>query len=130
MFDVTQQRPPVRLEVIDRASVRRLVQDDAQYMSDAIAGGGNPHHVSLDRQDQVDAFAAALSDPDKAEFLRLYGEELNASAQARLDAAAALNAQEVEKHIETASDINQALLWTGFLALCGFVIFMIRRHFV
>lgn len=120
------KRPAIQLETIDRTSVRALVAEDKEYLLRAIAAGENAHHVSLDRQDQIDAFAASLNEDDKAEFYRLYLEELNASTQASLDATAAMNAQTAEIHIQNAQAASNVATWISLIGFFGFLFFMIK----
>lgn len=125
-MDLNEKRPPVHLEFIDRASVRALVAGDKQYLLDTIAAGGNPHHATLDRQDQIDIFAGNLNEVDRAEFYRFYVEELKASTQASLDTTAALNAQTAQVHMQTAQDASNVATWISIAVFFGFLLFMIK----
>ena len=57
-------RPEVFLEIIDRESVRNLVSGDSAYLKQAMAEGKNIHQVTLDRQDQVNNFMMKLCEAD------------------------------------------------------------------
>lgn len=83
----------ISLETIDRASVRHLAESDNAHQQTAASVGKNVHHIRLDRQDEIQAFASTLSGSDSKKFLQLYQEEMQALAQASIDAAAAMHAQ-------------------------------------
>jgi len=116
---LAEKRPPVHLETIDRPSVRQFVAAHSQYLLDAIAAGRNPHEITLDRQDQVNAFAATLSASEAERFYNLYTEELNASTQASLDKTAHLNAQVVAK-------TGQVTTWLSLIVFFVFLVSLIR----
>jgi hypothetical protein len=71
-------------------------------MREAALAGRNIHQLSLDRQNQVQAFAATLSPEDALKFWTLYGDEMQAVSQAVLDQANRTNAQTAAKHLQYA----------------------------
>jgi hypothetical protein len=58
-------RPDVRIEKIDRASVRLFVAEECAYLEQAIKGGDSGHEVAQNRARQISEFSATLSPIDQ-----------------------------------------------------------------
>jgi hypothetical protein len=119
-------RTPVALPSIDRSSVRALVEEDSAHMRLAHRAGVNAHQVALDRTDQINAFAASLSEPDRAVFLKLYQEEMGASSRSMMDQAKKLNAQTAAKSIKQITRAAQVSRALTIIAITAIGILMMR----
>ncbi len=108
-------RPPIHLAIIDRENVRRMVEEDSEYLKWAAAYKKNIHQVGLDRQDQVNAYMAGLSSTDLDKFIKLYEEEMRASTQAVLDNIAAINAGASAKLMQNATQASQVATWISLI---------------
>jgi hypothetical protein len=126
--DLPAVRAPVSLDHISRESVRALVASDSTYVLQAHAAGRNVHQVSLDRQDQINAYMATLSEDDLQRFLTLYLEEMNASTRAALDTTAALNASTAEKQMQTAMQASQFGVCIALIVFFVFLISAIKMY--
>lgn len=77
------------VQIPTRQEIRAYVAHQTALVKAHAAAGGNPHHMILDHQDQLDKFAGTLPDPQRAELLRVYTEEMSASVEAiKLEIAA------------------------------------------
>jgi len=117
---------PLHLNQIDRPAVRRLVEEYTSAAQEAGTRGENIHQWGLDQQDKVTQYAATLSEPDANLFWTLYGEEMQAAANAINDQTAALNAQVTQVHLQKAQDASNIATWISIAAFFAFVIFMIN----
>lgn len=117
---------PLYLSQIDRTTVRRLVEEYTLAAQEAGARGENIHQWALDQQDKVTQYASTLSEPDANLFWTLYGEEMQAAANAINDQTAALNSQVTQVHLQKAQDASTVATWISIAAFFGFVIFMIN----
>ncbi|MYM81122.1 hypothetical protein GTP44_04005 [Duganella sp. FT50W] len=106
---------PIRLEVIDRASVRALVESEGQYLAAVAKAGENVHQVALDRQDEIAKFAAALPAEDIGNFYALYNEEVAAAARASSDRILSQNAAETAKLMQRAQDSSNLSTWVSIM---------------
>jgi len=117
---------PIYLSQIDRPTVRRLVEEYTLAAQEARTRGENIHQWGLDQQDKVTQYASTLSEPDAILFWTLYGEEMQATANAINDQTAALNAQATHTHLQAAQDASNVATWISIIAFFAFVIFMIN----
>ena len=115
-------RPEVFLEIIDRESVRNLVSGDSAYLKQAMAEGKNIHQVTLDRQDQVNNFMMKLCEADLELFTKLYVEEMGASTKIALDEVAAINQNTSEQLMKNAVQQSQA---STIISIVIFFVFLI-----
>lgn len=118
--------PEINFPNLDRASVREFVANELEYRRQVAAEGVNAHQVDLDRQDQITAKMALLSEADQAKFLELYTQEMGAVTNALLEQAAAINANTMGQHVQAANNAAQMSTWISIIAFFAFVIFMIR----
>lgn len=65
---------------VDRSSVREYVRRDSESLRACAMAGGNVYQLSLDQQDIVNEHIAGMPSADAAAFLKVYTEELEASA--------------------------------------------------
>jgi hypothetical protein len=123
--ELVAQRPGIHLNVIDRSTVRKLVEGDNAYLRRAASEGRNVHQVSLDRSDQVQAYMAGLSETDLALFIKLYEEEMHAVTQAMLQETAEINAQTAQRNINNAQSASNISTWISlivfFIVLISFI---------
>ena len=115
-------RPEVFLEIIDRESVRNLVSGDSAYLKQAMAEGKNIHQVTLDRQDQMNNFMMKLCEADLELFTKLYVEEMGASTKIALDEVAAINQNTSEQLMKNAVQQSQA---STIISIVIFFVFLI-----
>ncbi len=115
-------RPEVFLEIIDRESVRNLVSGDSAYLKQAMAEGKKIHQVTLDRQDQVNNFMMKLCEADLELFTKLYVEEMGASTKIALDEVAAINQNTSEQLMKNAVQQSQA---STIISIVIFFVFLI-----
>ena len=93
---------------------------------EAGARGENIHQWGLDQQDKVAEYASTLSEPDANLFWTLYGEEMQAAANAINDQTAAMNAQSAQIHLQAVQDSSNVATWVSIIAFFAFIIFMIN----
>lgn len=89
----TPSAPPVSavLRLVDvegavtapgRPEIRAYVANQVAAVKAHAAAGGNPHHLILDHQDQLDKFVAALpAGPVRDDFIRIYTEEFTVATE-------------------------------------------------
>lgn len=120
-------RPPVTMPEITRERVRQFVESDSAYLRDAGDSGRNIRQLSLERQDQLNAFMATLSSSDLEHFAKLYTQEMQALTQTILGDAAKANVKATAVNVETAKRISQVGTWISLTVFFIVIISVIRR---
>ena len=107
--------PDIALEIIDRTSVRALVELESKHLYDVAVAEGNVHQASLDRQDQVQAYTASLNEADRQKFTTMYEQEVSASTQTARDAIAAIHAKASAQAVQNLTNASQVGRWVSIV---------------
>lgn len=109
---------------IDRKSVRAYVAKESAELREVAEAGGNVYQASLDQQDRVHQMIAGFSDEEKAAFLTVYAEEVQASASQTGDEASRVLEQAARQEAANA----QAAGVLGGMVFLGVIIFLFLRN--
>jgi hypothetical protein len=83
------------VQIPTRPEIREYVAHHVGAVRAFAESGGNPHHMLFDHQDQVERFAAALAEPQREQFMRIYTEETAAALETVKAAVAQKEAREI-----------------------------------
>lgn len=78
--------PAIHLPSIDRKSIRRLIDDNSEYLGKELECGRDIDKASSDWVDQIFMFSMTLSEVDRALFMDIYLEESRLSTESLKDA--------------------------------------------
>lgn len=111
-----ETRAPSRAEIRDYIAIQlSRVRAHAQ-------AGGNPHQLLLDQTDQLDAFVALLPEPERADFIRVYTEEMEAALAGLKQEVEVVETAAIQKAV-TGDIIGRTVLW---IVAVFFIIFILR----
>ena len=108
---------PIHLNVIDRHSVRALVAREGELMAKIATTGGNVHQYALDRQDEIQKFAATLSEKDSPMFWEIYTQEIMATSQTANNMLAAAQLKDVKAASNVATWISIIVFFVALIAI-------------
>lgn len=106
---------------LDRMAVRVLAEKNMAELMAIASAGGNPYQKSLEHQDMINGFAAALTSEEEVAFLNMYAEELNACSQKTQDDTNVILAKaQAANHTAEAAGGLIALLFLFFILFMVF----------
>jgi hypothetical protein len=116
----------IKLETIDRPSVRALTEGYHQRLGAAAVAGRNIHQMSLAWQNALNSYMATLSPEDVLLFSRLYKEETSSLLQAPSANTTEMHSQTAAQRMQARINTSQVVTWISLIVFFIILITMTR----
>jgi DNA-directed RNA polymerase specialized sigma24 family protein len=111
-----------------RQEIRQFVEGESAELRKFAEQGGNPHQMSLDQKDRLEANLAHLTDEEREKFYAIYIEEMNANTAQVMADTQKMNQQAFEIEMNRAQGQQSGYLWaTVIIAMAITALFVFRK---